>query len=230
MDNQADVDGAWVRLVSGDGGIPIPLEWEADASSYEVYQGFASKAALDSGFEDGDYGITFQIPGSSTVYKLLSVREEFPNTPFIENWSELQNIQVGEDVTVRWNAMSGGAADDIITVTIVEPNGWNAVFETPLHYLEPNGLDGTARSVTVPAGTLAAGQDYELLVSFDNIETVDNGVTWPGVLFGSTHFAETHATIKTGAVFVDPVAVGAVGREVYVSVRSGRSRPRPGRQ
>ncbi|MEZ5275951.1 MAG: Ig domain-containing protein [Opitutaceae bacterium] len=194
VDNQSDISGAWVQP---DGGAPIALEWSADENSYEAYQGVESKAALDSLFPAGNYLIWYTpAGGAGDISKTLSLTQTFPDTPFIENWFDLQHYPVGEDVTVRWNAMSGGAADDIITVGISSLLNGDTVFESPVHYFEPGGLDGTARSVTIPAGTLSAGVEYLMLLSFDKVETVDNGVTVPGVLFGSTHYVETNTVIR----------------------------------
>ena len=60
----------------------------------------------------------------------------------IENWFDLQHFPVGEEVTVRWGAMVGGSANDVINFEILDHSQADArVFESGVHLFgdpEPN--------------------------------------------------------------------------------------------
>ncbi|RKX33098.1 MAG: hypothetical protein DRP71_10995, partial [Verrucomicrobia bacterium] len=196
VDSQSDLSGATVRRV---GGATSNLEFDSDEEAYGFYREFGSQVAMDSAYPAGNYVLSYTPSGSgSAISKTLSLTEALPNAPVIENWFDMRHFPAGEDVTVRWNAMTGGAADDLIVVDIENWDTGDTFFETGVHYFgDPNGLDGTARSVVIPSGSLAPDTTYDFFIQFINIESVDEGATVPDVFFASLLGVETELNIRT---------------------------------
>ncbi len=198
VESQADLTNPTVRRV---GGTVHNLVF-SDEDGYEFNQEFATVAALDSAYPSGDYVIAYTPTGSTAVSKTLALTGDFPATPLLEDWFELQHIPADEGFTIEWSAFEGGTTEDMIVIEINDRQNDDVVFETGIHYFgEPNSLDGTARSVTIPAGTLEAGKAYEAYFLFFDMDTVDQ----QGGFFASFH--QTELQTDLGAVFQHPSTV-----------------------
>ncbi len=180
------------------GGATMNLIYDSDEEGYEVYADFWSLALLDASHPNGQYVLSYTPSGStSSLSKTMSLTNGFSPALVIENWFDLRHFPVGEDVTVGWSSAAGGA-EDIIVIEVDDPDGGDQVFNSGVHYFGDSGaLDGTGRSVTIPAGTFTANKSYDSRLLYLDIETVDLGVTVPGVLFASYFQTETEFRIRT---------------------------------
>lgn len=124
--------------------------------------------------------------------------DNYPTTaPRIRNLAELQNVTPGEPVTIEWDPMPNGTANDFIQVMVW---GWDwhddwEVAESP--WLgQPGALDGRANSYTLPGGLPLAGSTYEVSIVFLKVSRRDNS-TQPGAVGVSGFARVTSAEIAT---------------------------------
>src|SRR5262245_51000170 len=118
----AEIDGAFVQTPSG-GQIDL-------TQSFYYFDGFTSQAALDSQFRSGTY--TFQATTSDLDFfsAQLSLSGSFPTVPRLMNYAAAQSINVSSDFTLRWEAIAGGTANDLVQVEVDDTDGL-LVFGTP---------------------------------------------------------------------------------------------------
>jgi hypothetical protein len=206
VQEQSDLTNPTVRRV---GGTVHNLVY-SDDDGYEFYQEFTTLAAMNSAYPSGDYVIAYTPSGGPAVSRTLALTGDFVPTPLLLDWFDLQHIPVNEDFTIEWSEFEGGTTDDMIVVEINDRQNDDVVFETGIHLFgEPDSLDGTARSLTIPAGTLTAGRAYEAYFLFFDMDTVDE----QDGFFASFH--QTEIQTDLGAVTQHPSTVidaGVLGR------------------
>lgn len=206
VESQGDLSNPTLRRIGGE--VHALVFGEDD--SYELDEGFASLEDLEAAYPSGDYVITYTPSGGSAVSTNLSLTGAFPSPPLLGDWYDLQHIVADQEVVIRWGEFIGGTADDMIVVEVNDTDSDNVVFETGIHLFdEEDSLDGTARSLTLPAGTLTPGQSYEAYFLFFDLEEVDetNGFA------ASFHMTELETTLR--AVTRHPGTVidsGIIGR------------------
>jgi hypothetical protein len=127
-----------------------------------------------------------------------------PNAPQISNYTNAQAVNPSLPFTLNWNTFTNGGSTDRIVLQINKPslsgNSGALLFQTSL-YGPPDGLDGTAMSVTIPAGVLPANSTNDAFVVFAHVATTTNGTTQTTAIVGST----TYFTIVTTAASTAPV-------------------------
>ena len=102
--------------------------------------------------------------------KLKLSTPSFPTTPQISNFAPAQSIDPAQDFVVNWNSFTGAGANDFVQLIINDEFG-QTVFSTGFPG-DPTALPGTARSVTIPADTLAEGDSYNAVLTLGTSSVV----------------------------------------------------------
>ena len=127
---------------------------------YSVFYFNTSSNALESTFPQGAYNFTVNATASNqTVSVTLPASMAQPNAPQITNYAAAQAVDASKPFTLEWQPFAGGTTSDFIQVTI---GNW-----TSPQYGTPGALDGTATSVTILPGVLAANSNYTAEVGFE---------------------------------------------------------------
>ncbi len=126
---------------------------------YLVYSD-TNATSFASTFPDGNYSFTVQaLLSNQTVTVSLPAALQQPNAPTVINSTALAAVDPTKPFVLSWQPFQGGTASDFISVMIGD------VFRTP-DFGKPGALNGTATSVTIPAGTLPVDSTNTLSVDF----------------------------------------------------------------
>jgi hypothetical protein len=128
------------------------------------------QVALETGFPNGNY--TFQIStfSSGFVYLTNTISSgSYPNAPSVANLVAAQSVDAANDFVLVWDAFTAGTTADFISCQLQSVS--SAPFATPV-FGAPGALDGTATSVTIPAGTLQSGRAYLGRVVFARVQAI----------------------------------------------------------
>ena len=107
---------------------------------------------LDALYPAGSYAFEVSGSPSQNVTANLPVNA-IPNAPQVNNYAAAQAINAGAAFTLAWDPFVGGTAADSITVQVLNASN-QVVFQTENAGC-PSALPGTARSIDIPAQTLA---------------------------------------------------------------------------
>jgi hypothetical protein len=157
---------------------------------------FPTQEALETTWPNGKYSFfIFGISNRFTAPALSLAGDTYPtNAPHIQNFVEAQAVDPATDFSLRWDAFPEGTTNDVVFVSVRSVAEQVAVFSTAFLKRE-GGLDGTATAVTIPAGILAAGQDYDVYVRFDKV--LERNEVMPGVAGLASYASGTHFILKT---------------------------------
>jgi hypothetical protein len=128
--------------------------------SFFLFADHTNLSSFNATFPAGAY--MFNVTASSSNQQVtvnLPAGLTQPNAPHIANYAAAQSINAAQPFQISWGAFQGGTAADHISVSIGE------TFQSP-DAGAPGALNGTATSITIPAGTLQAGSDYSATISF----------------------------------------------------------------
>lgn len=131
------------------GHLTLPDCSFADLAAYEAFYPYGNYIFIIQAFSSNQQ-VTVNFPTSLTQ----------PPAPHITNYLAAQSIDPALPFVLGWDAFTGGTAADCIYVEI-----YGDVFKTPGPG-EGGALNGTARSVTIPAGTFEPNRQYSGCVSF----------------------------------------------------------------
>ena len=129
----------------------------------ETFSLFATEtnlASFNAAFPSGNY--LFNVTASTSNQQVnvnLPAALTQPGAPHIANFAAAQSVNPSQAFQLSWDAFPGGTATDYISVSIGD------VFDTP-DFGTPGALNGTATSVTIPAGTLQPNSGYSSSVTF----------------------------------------------------------------
>jgi hypothetical protein len=185
--------GSQTALTVSEGREFVPRRWFSwTCGSYSNLE------ELESAWPNGKY--SFFIFGSSNrlMTPTLSLGgDAYPtNAPHIQNFTEAQAVDPAKDFAVRWNPLPGGTTNDLVFVSVRSLADQGAVFSTA--FLKGEGaLDGSATDVTIPAGTLVPGQDYDVYVRFDKV--LERSDVIADVVGLASYASGTHFIMKTVA-------------------------------
>jgi hypothetical protein len=153
---------------------------------------------LQSDFPNGDY--TFDLTGGTmgpTEFVINYAGNAYSNTPELTaaSFSALQGLNAADSITLNFNAMdvspNARPGENNIFFSIANSSNSTVFNETLLI---------TATSVTIPGGTLLAGQSYTFDLLFDDrIVTLDDELNIPLTQFYDTHTDGSFST-AAGAV------------------------------
>jgi hypothetical protein len=117
-------------------------------------------ASLDEVYTWGDYVVLFSALHDGDFSCLISLPEApLPPTPHLLNFVEVHAVNPGAPLKLTWDFDAPPESDDFVQVYV--NLGHAEVFSTP-DLAQPGALDGTSRSVSIPAGTLQEGRVYSL--------------------------------------------------------------------
>ena len=106
----------------------------------------------------------------------------------MSNFNAAQTVDASQPFTLTWDAFPGGTSADIISVAIGQ-----AFSSTN------TGLPGTATSITIPAGRLQAGSNYDGTIGFYRFIGTSNGNSYATLVYRATTTQFTMTT-RSGAV------------------------------
>jgi hypothetical protein len=190
-----DTDYSGGTLTYGGPGSPVSLSFVPADVAWEYALGDSSFSDLQTQFPNGDYAfdlsagsqpeISFTVPYAGTGYSL--------NTPELAaaSFSALQGMNAGADLTLDFNSfeVSPDATNNDLFFSITNLSTGTVVFGPSL------ALDAT--SVTIPAGTLVAGQSYSFDLNFSGRIVPDTDVA-------ETEFYDTHTDGKFTTAVPEP--------------------------
>lgn len=134
-----------------------------------------NQTAFESTYPEGNYPFNVTgTPANLQVTVNLPTSMPQPNAPHVLNFAAAQAVNASQSFALNWDPFQNGTAADAITVSI--DNLGTTVFQTP----NPgtNGaLPGTATSVTIPAGKLAANTTNLTTITFYHFVTTTNSAT-----------------------------------------------------
>lgn len=115
----------------------------------------------DATFPPGNYSFFVQASTNQTVVVNLPTTATMPQpgAPHLTNYLAAQAVDPNQSFVLGWDAFPGGTAADYIDVDI------GAAYGSPNPGL-PGALTGTARTFTIPAGTLQPDSTYLSRVGF----------------------------------------------------------------
>ncbi|HYG21342.1 MAG TPA: Calx-beta domain-containing protein [Verrucomicrobiae bacterium] len=161
--------------------------------SFELQQSFSSKQQLDAAFRPGTYTLAIVTASSGTNTSAVRLlRDAYPPTPRVPNWTDLQSIEPGFPVTVTWDPITNATPQDAIMLEISDPATGDVVFSTP-DVLDPSVLAGTNASCVVPS--LAPNHTYEGRLIF--VRGVDSNTNNPAVPNIAGFYSETVFPLAT---------------------------------
>ena len=160
-------------------GSSSPTGLSQNPVEHEVWYFLAwgtNQTTFESSYPQGDYAFNVTgTPANAQVTVNLPTSMPQPSAPHVLNFAAAQAVNASQSFALSWDPFQNGTAADFITVSIVNDLG-KTVFETP----NPgtNGaLLGTATSVTIPAGKLAANTTNMTTITFYHVVTTTNSAT-----------------------------------------------------
>jgi hypothetical protein len=128
-----------------------------------------NSAVLDTNFPPGTYTFNVNANASNETFGVsFPASLVQPPAPHLANFVAAQSVNPAQPFTLQWDAFSGGARTDYIVATVA------TVWQSP-NPGTANALNGTATSVTIPAGTLAPGTTYTASIGFSHALLATNG-------------------------------------------------------
>jgi hypothetical protein len=121
-----------------------------------------SLGTFDTTFPAGNYSFFVQAPTSNQTAMVNlppTAGMAQPNAPHLTNYVAAQTVNPSQTFVLGWDAFTGGTAADQIDVDI------GSAFGSPNPGL-PGALTGTARTFTIPAGTLQPNATYSSQIAF----------------------------------------------------------------
>jgi hypothetical protein len=137
----------------------------------------SSVSALEAAYPDGADVVKAQRQ-SGLVQLTLNLSKGNIPVPQINNYPALQSVDAGADMPVQFNGIPGATGNDLISFSVSTGSG--SVFFLPNPCLNLP-LPNTATSLTIPKGTLQAGQTYEATLSYNHTSDQNSSVAdFPG--------------------------------------------------
>jgi hypothetical protein len=158
-----------ITLALPTGGISNLVQNPSQPENWN-FGGFrTNEANLETNFPPGNYTFTVNATASNeTVVVPFPASLLQPNAPNLINLVAAQAVDSTQPFTLHWDPFPGGAVTDYILASVM--SNW----QSP-NVGSAGALDGTATSVTVPAGTLAPGKAYSASLGFSHPILVTNG-------------------------------------------------------
>jgi hypothetical protein len=161
-------------------------------TNWSFSQNLASQASLDAAFGNGAYEISLQTLHNGMQKPLLTLSQVAVPAPQINNWTDVNRIDPSKSFTISWNSL-GGTTNDFVKVSIRKSG--QILFQTGNHPRASNALNGTSKSVVVPAGLIQAGETCDCSVLYLKGVNLDT-FSYPLVLGFAGCGAETSAILR----------------------------------
>ncbi len=191
-------------VVPGGGTFSGPLSLPSTNDfQYRDGTNLNTSTLLNAAYPNGSYTMTINTvhDGTKSNIPLSLTPDNYPaNTPRISNNFSTAPINAGVDYTFTWDPFIGGTVNDYIQFQIKDSSSTNnnsdGVFKTG-QPLQSGALNGTATSVTVPAGTLTPGNtNLTLKLIYARFSSTDVA-TYPGVAGFAAYAKQTKYAART---------------------------------
>ena len=149
-----------VKLTLPGGAISNLMQVPTHPELFILVTSTTNQNLLETTYAPGNYVFNVQAPTSNqqvTVNFPASLVQ--PAAPHVSNFTAVRSVNAAQPFTLSWDAFPGGTANDYIHVHV----GTEFITGDPG---KTGALNGTATSVTIPAGTLQANQTYEGTIGF----------------------------------------------------------------
>jgi hypothetical protein len=146
-------------------------------------------SSFDADFPAGSYSFLVKsVASNQTVVVNLPTTNIMaqPEAPHLTNYVAAQTVNPSQPFVLGWDAFPGGTAGDYIDVDIGTGYG------SP-NPGQPGALNGTARTFTIPAGTLQVNSNYLSRVGFFRHSGLTNG-TYAADAYRATYIEFTLST------------------------------------
>jgi Bacterial Ig-like domain len=149
----------------------------------EVFSMFSINTNLTSFealFPAGSYVFNVQASSSNqTVPVNFPAAMLQPGAPHVSNFNAAQAVNPSQPFALTWDAFPGGTVTDVVVVVIGDSFSSTNIGS-------PGALNGTATSITLPAGTLAANSNYSGTIGFYRYVFTTNGTSYATFVARST--------------------------------------------
>jgi hypothetical protein len=177
---QSDLDRVPVANIYLPGGEMRGLPRGGSGIELQVLESFASQAAFDAVYTNGNYTFAMATRNNGFQFPVLTLPvAAYPAAQRVSNFAAAQSINPASPFTLQWSNPPDATTNDAIWVYILDGSG-NMVFSTPkpptnhLTYLR-----GTVTSVGVPTNTFQLGSAYTGILCFFRVTSV-NTAAYPG--------------------------------------------------
>ncbi len=165
--------------------------------SFMLFAGNTNLTTFDNIFPAGNYSFFVQAAASNqTVVVNLPVASQ-PGAPHLTNYTAAQAVDPSQAFVLGWDAFSGGTASDYISVDI-----GNVYSSTKLG--SPGALTGTARTFTIPAGTLQPNSTNDSIIGFYRYVGTTNA-NYTTMAYRATY--TTFSLVTTGGAATGPLVL-----------------------
>jgi hypothetical protein len=179
----------------------------------EVSNIYDLSALLKSAWPSGNYTINISNASDGAKASTMFIGSDlYPTPPHVANFAEAQAIVPGQNFVLRWDAVLGSTAGDLLQVRL-EENGV-VVFETSPIPAVNGALNGAATSVTIPANRLAEGRVYSCTIAAWRAITKDT-TTIAGAPGEVSYYSQTTLPLRTRFLTQDVLSYGIEKRVVY---------------
>jgi len=128
-----------------------------------------NEATVETNFPPGNYSFTVNATASNeTVVVAFPASLVQPSAPHLTNLVAAQAVDSTQPFTLHWDPFAGGTAADSIVA------GLTTNWQSP-NIGAPGALNGTATSVSIPAGIMEPGKTYSASVGFSHPILATNG-------------------------------------------------------
>jgi len=166
------------------GGLPVaPLSYVAGDVAWEFSDSNSDFSALQTLYPPGDYVFSL-LAGSqpATSIGIDYVGGAYSNVPDVTNFAALQGLNASKPFTVDLNTYIPGAVANASFIFFSITNSSGTVVYSS------GGLSDTTTSITIGAGTLAAGGSYSFDLLYSNRITGSDYINgYPVTQFYDTH-------------------------------------------
>ena len=176
-------------------GVTVPLRLQDDGKTFALRDGCDDQVQVDAAYPDGSYTLQINTVNEGVRNVSLSLSgATYPNAPRLNNFDQMQLVESGLTLFVRWDPFAGGATNDFIFVEFDDVFG--NIFYITRSYGKSGALDGIATTLAVPNGTFQESQLYRGALLFEKIMAATQS-GYPGALGISGYFSRTRFNLTT---------------------------------
>ena len=181
------------------GSVIVLPEWvDSGSSGYEFSQSFATQAALDGAFPNGNYACS--VSGTSN-FTLSLTGDLYPNAPTITNgtWNSSGQLVIDstKDANITFNRFTGYATSAAISQMEIQITSYNGK-SVNLDQAYVTSINPSAfTSYLIPAGSLRPGSIYQCYLVYNLGIAQNTAVVSGNVALISMYTATTNFTIVT---------------------------------
>jgi hypothetical protein len=163
------------------------------AENFTLFAFNTNLATFNATFPAGSYTFNVQAATSNQMVAVnFPAALAQPGAPHVSNYAAAQTVDASQPFTLTWDAFPGGTSADFVSVAIGESfSSTNAGL--------PGALPGTATSITIPAGRLQAGSNYDGTIGFYRFIGTTNGSSYSTLVYRATTTQFT-LTTRNGSV------------------------------